>query len=233
MNSESADRILDIQLGSGKDHGHRPISGEKVEQHFEYRLSNLALVHIDNVVAIHLKGFRNFFLTFLGPRFLREFYTGFLADPQGIGFVAQRLNLEIVGVVVGSLNPNSYFKRLLKRRWWNFCVASTGAVLRRPLCVPRLIRAFFYRGEMPPGQARALLSSVVVSPELQGKGVGKTLVERWMKEAHLRGAKGCYLTTDGHGNEAANAFYQDLGWQMESSFVTREGRQMNRYIYDF
>ena len=72
-----------------------------------------------------------------------------------------------------------------------------------------------------------------VAPEFQGKGIGKLLVSRWVKEAYSRGAKGCYLTTDAEKNESVNSFYRSLGWMIESTYVTPEGRRMNRFVYDF
>jgi ribosomal protein S18 acetylase RimI-like enzyme len=185
------------------------------------------------VVAVHLRAFPSFFLSFLGPRFLREFYSSFLVDPMGRGFVAVDESGRMLGVVVGPLNPAGYFKRLLKRRWWAFCLASVSAVLRRPTVAPRLFRAVVYRGEAPDGPVRALLSSIAVDPQVQGGGVGRLLVERWVAEVRAAGGTGCFLTTDAEGNEAVNAFYRKLGWKLEGSYCTTEGRRMNRYVFDF
>jgi GNAT superfamily N-acetyltransferase len=195
-------------------------------------LSELKSDRIEDVVSVHLKAFPGFFLSFLGKRFLSEFYKSFMEDSQGIGFVAQGDNEEILGVVVGALNPEGYFKRLLKRRWWEFGVASVNAILRKPSSIPRLVRAMFYRGDAPTGQKRALLSSIAVTPDAQGKGIGKLLVSRWVEEAVYRGSKGCYLTTDAENNELVKSFYESLGWKMGGSYVTPGGRRMNRYVFD-
>ena len=58
-------------------------------------------------------------------------------------------------------------KRLLKKKWYAFCIASMGAVLKNPRIIKRLFRAVFYRGESPPDGQRALLSSIAVSPNVQ------------------------------------------------------------------
>jgi GNAT superfamily N-acetyltransferase len=181
-----------------------------------------------------MESFPDFFLTFLGPRFLREFYNSFTYDEAGIGFVAiDEDNGKVVGVIVGPLEPQGYFKRLLKRRWWAFCLASATAVLKHPIIVKRLFRALFYRGEPPPGTKRALLSSIAVLPQLQGRGVGQALIKRWMEEVKQRGGNGCFLTTDAINNDKINNFYQKLGWKVESTYTTPEGRVMNRYVFDF
>lgn len=199
-----------------------------------YRVIPLEPRHVPQAVDVHMRAFRTFFLTFLGPRFLREFYGSFVTDPAGIGFAAEEDGTgRVLGSVVGPQTPAGYFKRLLKRRWWAFCIASLSAVLRRPTVIKRLFRAVFYRGEAPAGAERALLSSISVSPDAQGQGVGKALMLAWAEEARRRGAVGAFLTTDAADNDAVNRFYQSLGWRLESSFATPEGRRMNRYVLDF
>ena len=203
------------------------------EECMALRIVEINSGHIDKVVDIHMRAFPNFFLTFLGPRFLREFYGSFLKDPMGIGFVAEAPETsDVLGVIVGPLVAQGYFKRLLKKRWWAFCLAGINSVLRRPATVKRLFRALFYRGEPPRGAQRSLLSSVAVSPRVQGRGVGRALVERWVEEVKRRGYAGCYLTTDANDNDKINNFYQKLGWKIESTYTTPEGRLMNRYILD-
>ncbi len=185
------------------------------------------------VVNIHMRAFPGFFLTFLGPRFLKEFYDSFTYDAAGIGFVAEDGETgKILGVIVGPLVPDGYFKRLLKKRWWAFCLASTIAILKKPVIIKRLFRALFYRGDAPEGPQRSLLSSIVVSPDVQNQGIGKALVEKWVHQVQQRGSAGCFLTTDAHNNDKVNHFYQKLGWKIESTYTTPEGRLMNRYILD-
>jgi len=188
---------------------------------------------IGDIVAVHMEAFPDFFLTFLGASFLKEFYRSFIHDDSGVGYVAVGDGGHIQGVVVGPMNPQGYFKRLLKRRFWAFCLASAGALLKKPSVAKRLFRAVFYRGGSPPGPTRALLSSIAVSPTAQGRGIGKALMLRWMQEAKARGAGGCFLTTDALNNEAVNVLYRKLGWTIESTYVTPKGREMNRYVYDF
>jgi colanic acid biosynthesis glycosyl transferase WcaI len=197
-------------------------------------ISQMSKADIKSIVDVHMKSFPDFFLTFLGPSFLKEFYGSFLIDKEGVGFVAKSSeNQNVIGVIVGPVIPDGYFKRLLKRRWWAFCLASISAVIKKPTVIKRLFRAVFYRGQAPEGNPRSLLSSLAVDPDIQGKGVGRMLVSHWIQEVQKRGSKGCFLTTDAEGNEGVNAFYQKLGWQVESNYTTPEGRRMNRYVLDF
>jgi len=198
----------------------------------DFKIEPINERYINEIVAVHMLVFPNFFLTFLGPGFLKEFYKSFLYDDQGIGFVAIE-NSRILGAIVGPFKPVGYFKRLLLRKWYAFCFASIGAVLRKPTVIKRLFRAVFYRGQAPQGKDRALLSSIAVSPDAQGKGVGKALVMKWLDAVSARGGKGAFLTTDTENNNKVNSFYHSLGWEIESTYETSEGRKMNRYVYDF
>jgi len=194
----------------------------------------MVLADVESVVSLHIRAFPGFFLSFLGPRFLWEFYRSFTSDPAGVALVAVEAdNTQILGVIAGPVVPDGYFRRLLISRWWAFCLASIWAVLRNPLIIPRLYRAVFYRGEPPAGMPRALLSSIAVLPEAQNRGVGQLLVKAWVDEVRKRGATGCFLTTDADNNDAINRFYERAGWKRSETFVTPEGRRMNRYVLDF
>jgi GNAT superfamily N-acetyltransferase len=190
--------------------------------------------HIRGVVDIHLRAFPGYFLTFLGAGFLEEFYRAFLDEETAISRVAvDGQSGDPLGAVIGTDSPDAFFRKLAARRWWAFGLASLASCLKKPSIVRRLFRALTYRGD-PPGRAGyALLSSIAVAPEAQNRGIGKLLLEHWAEEARRRDCRGAYLTTDALDNDAVNRFYQRAGWILETSFVTREGRRMNRYVMRF
>jgi glycosyltransferase involved in cell wall biosynthesis/ribosomal protein S18 acetylase RimI-like enzyme len=184
-------------------------------------------------VRIHVEAFKGFFLTELGPAFLRELYAGFCDRPEGLGYVAEQ-DGRIVGVVAGTTTPAGFFSKLLLERWPAFSVAALPAVVRRPGALGRVLRAVRYRGEEPPalGKQVALLSSIAVDPSAHGKGLGGALVRAFVDGAAERGVEQVYLTTDGADNDAVNAFYQRIGFTLDGSFLTPEGRPMNRYAIE-
>jgi ribosomal protein S18 acetylase RimI-like enzyme len=198
-----------------------------------WNITRLSVHHLTGVVEVHLRAFPTFFLTCLGSRFLREFYGSFVSNPQGVGFVAEEQTGTVLGVVVGPLEPDNHFRRLLQRRWWAFATASLGAVVTKPTVVPRLLRAACYRGTPPAGAPRSLLSSIAVTPEARGLGIGAALVQAWTREAQALGSGGCYLTTDAENNDVVNSFYRNLGWALDETYARPEGRKMNRYVLDF
>lgn len=189
------------------------------------------LEDISETIAVHKAAFPGFFLTMLGNQFLYELYRGFWQDPASIWLVANH-NSRVIGFVVGTTEPAGFFKRLLIRRWHAFILAGAAVFFRHSLQIARrFLAALVYRGEKPQGMDKAaLLSSIGVSPQYAGRGVGMALVENFCQEAFSRGANHVYLLTDYADNDAANRFYVKCGFSLESSFTRDGGRKMNRYI---
>lgn len=186
---------------------------------------------IEQMVSVHLAAFPGFFLTMLGPAFLRLLYRGFINNQDGVCFIAENKG-GIIGFVAGTINPEDFFANMLRRYWWAFTLASMPALLRSPIFFgKRLVRAVWYRGDMPKSSKRgALLSSIAVTPEASRSGVGKRLIEKFCQEIMNAGEDYVYLTTDQAENESVNTFYKKQGFYIESSFEKSPGRWMYRYI---
>ncbi|HYE30663.1 MAG TPA: GNAT family N-acetyltransferase [Methylomirabilota bacterium] len=195
----------------------------------EVRIERITLDDVPRVVTAHIDAFPGFFLTTLGPGFLRAFYRAFTDEPTAISLKASSPEHPLLGFVVGTVEPDGFFKRLLKRRWWEFGTHAAMASLKNPAYTSRLLRAVAYRGGPDRPEGFALLSSIAVLPAAQGKGVGKALVSEWKRLAVENGSPGYYLTTDAVGNDPVNHFYQSLGLKLTSSYTTKEGRVMNLY----
>jgi ribosomal protein S18 acetylase RimI-like enzyme len=194
-----------------------------------YRIDPLNASDITTVAQLHEKAFPDFFLSSLGAGFLSEFYRGFLGDPSAVSLVARDADDKIRGAAVGTLEPEGFFGRLVRRRLLAFALVSARATVHTPQVAPRLLRALRYRGDAPSDTAGALLSSICVDPSSRGSGLGSALLTQWTREVGARGGHHAYLTTDATHNQSTNRFYQSAGWDLESQFVTREGRPMNRY----
>ncbi|HPP01592.1 MAG TPA: GNAT family N-acetyltransferase [bacterium] len=188
---------------------------------------------LNEVVHIHLQSFPNFFLTFLGPSFLRILYTGFINDKtNAITLVALDIEKEnqVVGFIAGSTKPKEFFKILLRKNWPRFGLA----VLMRCINQPSTIKKIYHNVKMRLKNGAysvdgAELSSIAVLPEYQNKHVGKQLIDAFLKELNKRGIRSVYLTTDKFNNDKVNSFYLRNGWSLEKSFVTPLGREINLY----
>jgi len=188
--------------------------------------------HISAIVQTHLASFPGFFLSFLGPRFLSLYYTGICEAPEGIGFVYLNTSGLPAGFVAGSSNPRGFYSRLLKRNWLSFALASIDAIVRKPAVIGRIARGLFHPQGNPVGEDVAGLFSIGVSPDLQGTGSGKLLVQAFLREAGTRGCKKVFLTTDHEDNGIVNSFYHKFGFHIERQYETPEGRRMNEYWID-
>jgi ribosomal protein S18 acetylase RimI-like enzyme len=187
---------------------------------------------IEQVVKVHLRSFPDFFLSFLGSRFLHLFYSSVCSAPEGIALVYLNSESSPAGFVVGAMNPQSFYSRLLKHEWLKFSLASISAIYKKPQVIRRILRAFFHPSKNPKGNNIAGLFSLGVLPDLQSTGVGKKLVHGFLREAKNLGCVRVFLTTDRDNNEMINAFYSNLRFKVERQFKTPEGRRMNEYWID-
>ena len=188
------------------------------------------LSHLDSIVQIHLAAFKGFFLESMGARFLKVLYRGFLVESTGVCLVAIE-GKDVVGFVVGTTQPEGFFRRLLRRQWPAFVFAGTASLTLHPLRVgKKFLSALSYRGEKPVDVPNAtLLSSIGVAPSGKGKGVGNTLISAFCERAQASGAPTVFLTTDRDGNDAVNQFYLLNGFKLHRSFLKERGRWMNLY----
>lgn len=183
---------------------------------------------VESVVRVHTQSFPGFFLSSLGPEFLRLFYMAVLNDATGIALVASRQN-SIVGFACGSSAPQGFYRHLLKRQWWKFGSAAMRAVICRPSMIQHLLSAVRSRVGPTDDTPVAELMSVATAPHFQRHGVGEVLVTRFLSEARRSGSARVTLTTDRRANESVNSFYRRLGFTLATSFVTNTGREMNLY----
>ncbi len=184
------------------------------------------------VAAVHTSSFPGFFLSSLGPGFLRQLYAGIIADPESFLLVA-RAGEEVVGFVGGTVNSPGLYSRLIKRRLWAFGWAALPEVLRRPAIAARILRALAKPKEAQADADKgALLMSIAVAPGRAGRGVGAELVTAFAEEVRRRGGRAVWLTTDAKGNDRVNAFYRRCGFSPRRTFATPEGRAMVEYALE-
>lgn len=180
---------------------------------------------VSAIVDVHLRSFPGFFLSFLGPSFLRLFYEGLRRYPDAQLLVAARKG-DIVGFAGGVLDETRFFSRLKDDQSLPFARSAIGGALRDPRVLPRLWRARRRDAEAAGNETQATLLSIAVDPEAQGSGIGRELLtafRAWLANAGVSHFK---LTTDAHHNDAAIAFYQHSAMTIARQFRTPEGRHM-------
>jgi len=130
---------------------------------------------IPDVIRIHLKAFDGFFLSLLGPSFLRLLYVSFMNMDSGVMRVIENDNLDVIGFAAGTTTPQIFFSQLRKEKWLQFALSALPGMLRNPVIVTKkLYHALTYKGDKPANlDNAALLSSIAVLPEFSGKSIGK------------------------------------------------------------
>lgn len=185
---------------------------------------------LSGIVKIHQKAFRHFFLTQLGGDFLRDYYGLVLQYHAGIMLVGESPG-ALDGFACGFVEPAEFYQ-LMWRFKRTFALPVLSALVRHPSLVTKVLYGV-QRIQTPASQwpSRACeLSSIAVAPEASGNGLGKALMRAFLAQARSMEAQCVYLTTDAEGNDSANAFYQDVGFQHARRFLQRKGRWMNEYV---
>jgi glycosyltransferase involved in cell wall biosynthesis/ribosomal protein S18 acetylase RimI-like enzyme len=182
------------------------------------------------IVAIHQKAFPQFFLTRMGSPFLRRYYELVLNYHSGIVLVSER-NGSVNGFVCGFADPTEFYRLMWQNRF-AFAFPAFAALVRHPSLAARVVNAV-ERVQTSSTRAPRLsceLSSIAVMPEAAGKGLGRTLLQAFLEQSWGKSAECVYLTTDADGNEAANALYREIGFQLSRRFLQKKGRWMNEYV---
>lgn len=202
------------------------------EQTASSTLRNAAERDLQTIVAIHLNAFRDSFLTKLGPRFLERYYAIALAHDTGILLVSERQS-EIEGFVCGFLRPGEFYAKLRRDRR-SIAIPVMCAVARYPSLAARVVYSIRSLRKRSTGAevGGCELSSIAVSPQAAGAGVGKALLTAFLDRAWAMGAGRVYLLTDTDGNASVNAFYRKGGFRLERQFEQFGGRWMNEYSLD-
>jgi|KBSSwiStaDraftv2_1062776.scaffolds.fasta_scaffold629463_2 GNAT superfamily N-acetyltransferase len=190
-------------------------------------ISAMTRADLNEVAAVHLRAYPDFFLSRLGLPFLRCLYEEILNDPSGIVLVC-RHNLKLQGFAAGTTEPRGFYGRLLLRRWHRFALASVLPVLRNPAIVPRLLNAF-RKTKDEPDDGCGLFMSLGVDPQIQARGIGAALAHAFLAECRSRGLSSVHLTTDRFENDRVNRFHSKVGFTISRVITTPQGREMNDY----
>lgn len=194
-----------------------------------YQIRGMLKSDVAEVVDIHLRSFQGFFLSFLGPSFLKQFYGNMVDSPFGIALVICRQD-KVVGFACGSDRMSGFYRDLIRTKWLRLSLAALPAILRRPATAVRLMRATVTRpgqasGQRSPGE----LSSIAIHPDWEARGLGRALLAAYMQEMKAQGATELALSTDRDDNERVNAFYLHSGFSLTGADRTPEGRWLNKY----
>lgn len=186
---------------------------------------------VDGIVIIHQSAFADFFLTSLGRRFLKLYYSTFIKSDDGVVYCAEKEGL-IAGFAACSYVSRGFNTKLIKNNIFGFALESLVLLFTKPKAILRLIKNLNKEDRsraIKDDGTYAELYSIAVSPSCQGGGIGKyllTVTESDVKEHNYR----ISLTTDYYNNEKTIGFYHSLGYANYYEFTTYPDRKMWRMM---
>lgn len=190
----------------------------------EVELRPLTSRDLAAVVRIHMHVFPRYRSTLLGYSYVKAAYRWFTQAPQAFGFTAC-CGGEVVGFVTGT--AGNYHRSQAKMLWpWLLL-----ALLRRPwlLWHQSMLFALWFRlrnvllgertrslTESGPPVPMAVLLSIGVAPQFQGKGIAGGLIAVFEGEAIRRGFRRMRLSVFKE-NTSAHRAYEKAGWRREEA----------------
>jgi ribosomal protein S18 acetylase RimI-like enzyme len=188
---------------------------------------------VSQVADVHSAAFPGFFLTTLGPGFLRTMYRAFISNVGGV-FVINEQNNRLDGFAVGILKSAGKDRNLAVRFLPQFIAALVPGLIRNPVKVMRRVATqFFSVGEEPevPNNS-VILRSIGVLPDAKGSGVASRLLDEFERLSRAKGATSVALTTDALDNERAVGFYRKHGYHIAQEFSQDKNRKMLLMLKD-
>jgi ribosomal protein S18 acetylase RimI-like enzyme len=200
----------------------------------ELRYERLAPGHLAQVATLHETCFPGYYLTRLGPSFLRAMYGWYADSPQAIAHVALDPEGQAVGFVAGTTSGESYHRSLFRRQGGALLAALAARLMRSPAetlrlawerkdLLPQALSSMLGRGSSGPVQSAsgpekgaASLVSIAIEPSQRRSGIGRCLTELFVGEARQRGCLVVTLSVR-EDNPGARLFYESMGWTEVSS----------------
>ncbi|MEO6549757.1 MAG: GNAT family N-acetyltransferase [Ferruginibacter sp.] len=185
---------------------------------------------IPGIVAVHLSAFSGFFLTTLGPAFLRKYYSAVIGHKDGICIGCENSDGLIIGFAVGTRLSKGFHRNILCRHWITFFQEGVRLLVTKPGAIVRLAKNLNKNNSGADDGLYAELLSIGVSDTTEGKGVGRSLIKQFEVAAIESGAKRICLTTDKFDNEKIIGFYLKNGYEVYCDFITYPHRSMYKMI---
>jgi ribosomal protein S18 acetylase RimI-like enzyme len=198
----------------------------------DYRYERMSPEHLQQVVALHEECFPEYYLTNLGPSFLRAVYSWYVQGSEAIAHVAIDRGESVAGFVAGTVDDSNYRRSLFRRAWWPMALALVQRFISNPVLTLRLMdeRKELVRQALSTiltGRSReagqtdvdsdkelhtASLVSIGVKPAARRSGLGAALSELFVREAWDRGCERIILSVRDDNTEARR-FYESMDWE--------------------
>lgn len=185
---------------------------------------------IKGIVDVHCSAFKGFFLTELGSSFLQLYYSSYFKEPSAVLLVAEK-DGGIVGFSSATSLSTGFNTRLVKKNFFRYALRGCMITLTKPKALVNLVKNWSHRDSSVVDNGNyAELMSIAVSPNAQGGGIGKLLIQETEEVMKCISAHRFSLTTDYYNNESTIAFYKKCGYEVMYEFTAYPNRKMYRMI---
>jgi GNAT superfamily N-acetyltransferase len=216
------------------------------------RLRPMDTQDLSFVVREHRHHFPDGFFARLGPKFLREYYRGFLTASAARTTIAE-VGGERAGFLVGVTDPTAHREHLVQRHGPTLVRRALASMLAHPslawcfvrtrlgLYARKFARRFARRrrakaasatgggsGNTDDSGAPAVLTHVAVTPESQSQGIGSALIKRFDAQVAAAGCDRLTLVT-ASGENGAGPYYEHRGWEPLGERQTPDGLVLTTY----
>lgn len=151
---------------------------------------------------------------FADPRLLGEVYVGpYVLLEAGIGFTALDDDGAPAGYVLAAVDTRD-FEMEAEERWWPPLRERYPNPVEHPSTADEEMIALIHAPELASDEVVAGYPAhlhIDLLPHMQGRGVGRALLDRLFDELRARGVPGVHLGVDPRNNRAI-AFYEHLGF---------------------
>lgn len=196
----------------------------------KHKITELNILDVKQVVAVHIESFEGFFLTSLGVNFLKTYYSSCIKSKQTIGFGLFDDKGDLLGFAIGARCASGYHKKILMDNLYLFIFSIFKILLTRPSVFLRLLLNLNKSPNKNDKKDYAELLSIAVLPSLKGMGYGKLLLEKFEVRARNIGISSCVLTTDFYDNDGVIKFYKSNNYEIYYDFITYPNRRMYKMI---
>jgi len=195
----------------------------------EVYIKKILELDIEKIVEIHNAAFENFFLTELGPSFLKTYYRSVFFSNDGVFLKAVSAENKILGFCAATKLSAGFNFRIIKNNFYAFLFHGIKMFFSNPKKLLHIMKNFKKTNvSVNDDKQYAELLSIATLPQYQGAGIGKKLLcelEHYVDKETI-----ISLTTDSENNNKAINFYKRCGYEIWYDFITYPDRKMYRMV---
>lgn len=230
-----------------KSRSHRPQSTPQRPIPPGYAIRDALVSDVSTTSELHVHELKVGLFPQLGRRFVARWHRTYHQSPHAVALSAVRIyphgREHVVGFLIGATDRDAFLRELVTRHRTALVVCGALALLVRPRVLGRFLRTrlrpYLRRlrtaarhgavdGSTTERERTADLAAIVIAPSLRRSGVGRALVQEFLRRCAAAGAGTVELVTVS-GPSGAAGFYSRTGWTLAETCVNRDGMQVQRF----